>query len=96
VQVWDHAVLTTEKRTPLSTQALVMGALSSLVHSWLPRALMAQRSASLAGSISGYSEQERFDVRAPVIAAAAAAAAAAATTTGTIVINATTAAAVAK
>jgi hypothetical protein len=94
VQVWDHAVLTTEKRTPLSTQALVMGALSSLVHSWLPRALMVQRSASLAGSISGYSEQERFDVRAPVIAAAAAAAAA--TGTGTVVINATTAAAVAK
>jgi hypothetical protein len=90
VQVWDHAVLTTEKRTPLSTQALVMGALSSLVHSWLPRALMVQRSASLAGSISGYFEQERFDVRAPVIAAAAAAA------TGTVVINATTAAAVAK
>jgi hypothetical protein len=60
------------------------------VHSWLPRALMAQRSASLAGSISGYFEQERFDVRAPVIAAAAAAA------TGTVVINATTAAAVAK
>jgi len=87
-------VLTTEKRTPLSTQALVMGALSSLVHSWLPRALMAQRSASLAGSISGYFEQERFDVRAPVIAAAAAAAAA--TGTGTVVINATTAAAVAK
>jgi len=94
VQVWDHAVLTTEKRTPLSTQALVMGALSSLVHSWLPRALMVQRSASLAGSISGYFEQERFDVRAPVIAAAAAAAAA--TGTGTVVINATTAAAVAK
>ena len=91
MQVWDHAVLTTEKRTPLSTQALVMGALSSLVHSWLPRALMVQRSASLAGSISGYFEQERFDVRAPVIAAAAAA-----TTTGTVVINATTAAAVAK
>ena len=94
MQVWDHAVLTTEKRTPLSTQALVMGALSSLVHSWLPRALMVQRSASLAGSISGYFEQERFDVRAPVIAAAAAAAAA--TGTGTVVINATTAAAVAK